>query len=159
VSGHAIEEGPYRYYLRRAWGADLDRLAWIMLNPSTADATTDDPTIRRCIRFTQREGYAGMIVVNLFALRATNPAGLHDHQDPVGPRNRRIVDGALHRADAAVAAWGATVDRHPAAGPERDYALAVAARHHRIVYDLGTTKAGHPRHPLYVAADTPLHAT
>lgn len=146
------QDGVYRYLLTRTW-AEGPALAFVMLNPSTADATADDPTIRRCIGFAKREGFGGLTVVNLYALRATDPRELRRAIDPVGPDN----DGHLRRVtwesqldDApAVVAWGAH------AAPDRVAAFVRLATGTRLVC-LGTTQAGAPRHPLYIAGAQPL---
>lgn len=142
------EDGVYRYDLGRRWGDGGHRLLWVMLNPSTADAHLDDPTIRRCTGFAKGWDYDEMVVVNLCAFRATDPAELGRAGDAFGPENSRFID--LHTADAeaVVAAWGA----HPWASQVADSTLAG----HRPLYCLGRTKAGHPRHPLYVRADQSL---
>lgn len=143
----AVIDGPYRYRLDRWWG-DGPRLVWVMLNPSTADANVDDPTIRRVRGFTQREGYDGFTVVNLFSLRATDPAALASHIDPVGWHGDLIPYAAIKRAPAVVVAWGAN-----------PMAARRAAQFRSSCPDalcLGHTKAGHPRHPLYVRKDQPL---
>lgn len=146
--------GRYRYTLSRAWG-DGPMLAWVMLNPSVADATIDDPTIRRVRGFSRSLGFDGFTVVNLFALRSVNPKALLTAEDPVGPDNDRWLARILATSlyDCVIAAWGA-VDH---LGMQRAAVLRHAFRdapwHH-----LGElTKTGHPRHPLYLAADTPLH--
>ena len=141
----------YRYLLTRELG-DGAPLVFIMLNPSTADAEVDDPTIRRCIRFAARENAGHLVVVNLFALRATDPRELARDPDPVGPRNDEFI--LMHCGPGAriVAAWGA----HPfAAARARTVARMVAGSGARLEC-LGVTKDGHPRHPLYVRADAPL---
>jgi len=132
----------YRYRLLRRWSRGR-RILWVMLNPSTADAQRDDPTIRRCIAFSRDWGYGSMEVVNLYALRATRPAALRRHPDPVGPENERHVRAATRRADLVVAAWGVL-------GAGRDASMALGRRG-RVVC-LGLTRAGAPRHPLYVPA-------
>ena len=76
----------YRYRLARHWGAG-SALPFVMLNPSTADADNDDPTIRRCIAFAKREGAGGIVVANLFAFRATSPADMLAAPNPFGPEN------------------------------------------------------------------------
>ena len=144
--------GGYRYMLTRDWDLDHDRMTIIMLNPSTADQNTDDPTIRRCITFAKREGHGGLQVVNLFGYRATNPATLRTATDPVGPDNDDALLDALDTANYVVVAWGA----HPFAKERAAEVLAVIADHGLPVLCLGTTKDGHPRHPLYVKGDQPL---
>ena len=146
----------YRYALTRTWG-EAPAMTWIMLNPSTADAMQDDPTIRRCIRFARREGCGGIAVVNLFGLRATDPRDLRDSLeagiDPVGPVNDWFVRLHAQGAARAVAAWGAH-------GTPRGRAAEVAAMLEAIpgirLECLGVTADGSPRHPLYVRSDAPL---
>lgn len=147
------DDGLYRYRLWRTWGSG-ERMAWIMLNPSTADAETDDPTIRRCMSFARREGYEGIEVLNLYALRCTKPRHLLDHPQPEGPGNSRYWNEVLTDCSVGmiVAAWGA--------GRPRIAGYPILS----FVYDnrpfgmfcLGTTKGGEPRHPLYVRADQEL---
>lgn len=161
----------YRYRLWRRWG-DGPTVLFVMLNPSTADALQDDPTIRRCIGFAQRWGAGRLEVVNLYAWRATNPRELDGvwceangwasptgeygpwhYTSTAGPfmanRNDVIIEEAAREADRIVAAWGAW------SGPD-DYAVA------RVLEDLlpqgrvealALTKHGQPRHPLYVRGD------
>lgn len=147
------DDGLYRYRLWRTWEPGLPRMAWIMLNPSTADAEVDDPTIRRCIGFAKREGMGGIEVVNLYALRATKPTHLLHHPDPEGPDNGKHWNAVLGdgRTGKVVAAWGSHVDDSGLPGSRaywQDPPLPL--------WCLGWTKAGHPRHPLYVRADEPL---
>ena len=78
--------GRYRYWLRRRWNGDLPQCTFIGLNPSTADARTNDPTLRRCINFADQWGYGSLLLVNLFALRSTDPRALRLSDDPQGPR-------------------------------------------------------------------------
>lgn len=144
----------YRYTLHRDCGAlaSNERLCWVMLNPSTADTTTDDPTIRRCIGFTRAAGYAELEVVNLYAARATNPHDLVTVKDPVGPDNDHHIASAFHAATDVVFAWGGW------ASPNLDVVGRAAAvwstcrSMMRLPLCLGTTKDGSPRHPLYVGA-------
>lgn len=145
--------GAYRYILTREIDCILrwNRPAlFIMLNPSTADATKDDPTIRRCISFAERECCTSLTVVNLFALRATNPKELLNHKDPIGPFNDLRITEQIqrHKMGIIVAAWGA----HPFA---KDRAKEVMDRFGPFMC-LGTNKDGSPKHPLYVKKDTPL---
>lgn len=144
--------GTYRYRLGRRWGPGTSVL-WIMLNPSTADALGDDPTIRRCIGFTKAWGHDAIEVVNLYALRATDPQSLLRHRDPFGPRNWHTLQGAIGARHALImAAWGAKAARHPAA--THIHVPMMAGRIGAHLHCLATTKDGHPRHPLYVKGDT-----
>jgi len=145
--------GRYRYVLTRTWDDTLPVLVFCMLNPSTADASQDDPTIRRCIGFAKREGCGGIAVVNLFAWRATHP-----DQMPVLDDDKSGPDNHLHIADTVrgrrvVVAYGAHVSAHPwTVKPVLKVIRSFAAG----LYHLGTTKSGAPRHPLYVRGDEPL---
>lgn len=146
------ECGLYRYELER-WWSDGPGVLWVMLNPSTADASVDDPTIRRCRGFTRAWGLGGFGVVNLFALRATRPTHLLDHPDPVGPLNESFIRRWLRwdRVALVIVAWGAW--KVPAL-PDMDRDVrAWAEQEQRPLWCLGTTKMGDPRHPLYVKAD------
>jgi hypothetical protein len=146
--------GNYRYALYRPIpGVSRKHLPvlFIMLNPSTADAVKDDPTIRRCIGFADRLGGSELTVVNLFALRATDPGELLTAADPVGPRNDEFLleEIARHRSKEVpgiiLCAWGANP-------------MAVK-RQHAIKGDfhcLGLTKKGAPKHPLYLPWDSPV---
>ncbi len=145
--------GRYRYTLLRRWGTRPKGVTWIMLNPSTADAEIDDPTIRRCMTFTERLGYNAMMVVNLFALRATHPVLLLDAEDPVGEANPIWLRKALHQGKILVAAWG-VVKKPIRSGV--DYIVKLMREDGYNLKCLGTTKDGSPRHPLYVRGDAPL---
>lgn len=147
--------GTYRYTLHRQIPSVLRWVRpclFVMLNPSTADATKDDPTIRRCVGFAKREGCTGLTVVNLFALRATDPAALMLSDNPVGPDNDRHLREQIdaHRIGIIVAAWGS----HQLAQRNRGWLKSLLIE--RGAQCLGMTKDGSPRHPLYVKADQPL---
>jgi hypothetical protein len=139
----------YRYRLERHWWGGRGLCAFIMLNPSTADEHRDDPTIRRCIGFARRWGYAGLIVANLFALRATDPLALFDADDPAGdPANRDAIRAAIDEAALILCAWG-----HFAAARDRGQEVVARARERgRVPHCLGLTRQGAPRHPLYLPA-------
>ena len=139
--------GRYRYNLWRKW-EEGKRLLWVMYNPSTADGQDDDPTIRRCRRFAKDHGFGSMEIVNLFSWRSTSPTALPSAEVAVGPLNNEwIVAGAL-RADAIVAAWGSRAGGAYARARTSDVVNKVVKT--RRLQTLGLTKAGHPRHPLYV---------
>lgn len=151
------DDGLYRYRLDRWWGPESEgagstRLPFIMLNPSTADANMDDPTIRRCMGFARREGFDGITVVNLGAGRATNPDDWTAMEDPEGPENLAYLYDVAEMAGHIVAAWGA----HPHAVNLGAFVLRVLRDAAIPVLCLGTTKSGAPRHPLYVKGDQPL---
>ncbi len=140
--------GRYRYTLTRRWGSGSSSVLWVMLNPSTADATLDDPTIRRCIAFSKAWGRDALTVCNLYALRTTYPAELWKCADPVGPENDKHI--VRSGGDVIVCAWGAN------AKADRVTAFFNLMSGMAPMLCLGTTKAGAPRHPLYVAGSTPL---
>ncbi|VVE54145.1 DUF1643 domain-containing protein [Pandoraea terrigena] len=146
--------GQYRYTLTRdAHDAFATRgpALFIMLNPSTADAILDDPTIRRCRGFARTWDCDGIVVANLYAMRATNPDELWKHPDPVGPLNDQYLRELAAKHETVVCAWGTN------ARPERAQAVReiFSRRHHQLMC-LGVTKDGSPRHPLYVRGDQPL---
>lgn len=144
--------GKYRYLLRRTWDGSKPRALLIMLNPSTADASTDDATIRACVRLLRGLGYGSMEVVNVFAWRATNPDELLRHEDVIGPNNHHTIEAAILRCDVAICAWGA----YP---PAKQYAvelLNLVRSHRPAAYCFGKTKSGAPKHPLYIKSGTPL---
>jgi len=136
------EDRVYRYRLERTW-AEGARATFVMLNPSTADEDSDDPTLRRCMDFARRWGLAGIAVVNLYALRATDPAELWRATDPVGPENDRYLAEAAASGEALIAAWGAR------ARDTRVREVLAIPGFERLTC-LRTTKRGHPGHPLYL---------
>ena len=146
--------GRYRYWLRHEWAhGNGQTVCFVMLNPSTADATQDDPTIRRCMAFAQHWGYNACEVRNLFAYRATRPRLLEQVTNPSGdPAGMDAVLASL-AADTVVLAWGARV---PFARDTQILALLRAQSPTKPLYCLGLTQAGHPRHPLYVRRTTYL---
>lgn len=139
----------YRFALMRAWVPDPQRyVMFVGLNPSTADGMIEDPTLRRCIGFARDWGFDGLWLGNLFAYRATDPKDIPDDlAEAVGPQN---VDPWLSwmRKNSAlcVAAWGA----HPAAARRVPAVVGLLGD----VHALGLTQDGHPRHPLYMRADS-----
>lgn len=136
----------YRYALGRAWGGGEGRVAWIMLNPSAADEVRDDPTIRRCVGFARSWGFRSLEVVNLFAWRTADPAELRRAAAPVGPANDAAIREAVRRASMVVAAWGV----HGGLLQRSSRVLDLLAEEGTRVCCLGLTRAGSPRHPLYV---------
>lgn len=141
-------DGMYRYSLTRRWDYGDSCCTFVMLNPSTADAELDDPTIRRCVDFARKWGHDLLCVVNLYAFRATKPADMWRAADPVGPANNAHIRTACEIADQVVLAWGAK----PRARKRIDEVLD-------LLDDLKTgclaiTKDGYPQHPLFVPGDT-----
>ena len=138
----------YRYRLTRTLEGTGGPLLLIGLNPSTADATQDDPTIRRCIDFARRWGHSELVVANLFAFRATRPKDLKNAPEPIGAETDRILLNEAKRASRILVAWGVH-------GPYKSRDQEVLSLLAPFALScLGTTKAGQPRHPLYIRADT-----
>lgn len=139
--------GQYRYFLSRMWGDqdDCNVVTFIGLNPSTADASVDDPTLRRCMNYAKAWGYSGVWMVNLFGFRATEPKDMMAATDPIGPDNEDHLAEAIMQARLVIAAWGA-------GGGYRHRDKEVIARYGQgdSLACLGLTKDGKPRHPLYL---------
>ncbi len=157
---HISADGKYRYWLERRWlhaPADAPLIVWCMLNPSTANANVDDPTIRRCIGFSHAWGYRRLVVVNLYAYRATEPRDLKGLGGPelFGPENAFWLHSYIEAADAhlIICAWGGKrFKRVP-------LPLPVGSITKARQWCLGRTKSGEPLHPLYLPADTQLVRT
>jgi hypothetical protein len=158
VARHAriSDDGKYRYHLGRYWGSGMSgrQVAFVGLNPSTADAAQDDPTVRRCIRFARDWGFDQLLMVNLFAFRSTDPSYLWTASDPVGPENDQMLRAAAVESELVVGAWGAHELAIPAA--RRLDRLFRELRESGLVQRgysvLGLTRSGAPRHPLYMKA-------
>jgi hypothetical protein len=138
----------YRYTLTREWNEARDILNVIGLNPSTADETQDDPTIRRCVGFARRWGFGKLVMTNLFAIRATYPAALYAAAEPVGPENDAYLRETARNVTAIVCAWGAHGELHG-----RGAAVAKALTQAGVLLNVfGFTQNGQPKHPLYLKA-------
>lgn len=151
--------GLYRYVLWRRWDRPTNLnariLLFCMLNPSTADANKNDPTIERCQRRAKMMRYDGVAVLNLFAYRSTDPKALYDLIDPVGPLNGRWFQKAFEWFDVdPVCAWGAHAEA-VRLGSSRLF-LDACDRFGKKPLCLGRTMWGHPKHPLYVPYSAPL---
>lgn len=146
--------GSYRYWLERG-DPDAPYVAWVLANPSTADAEKDDPTVRKARGFTERWGYKRFVFVNVFAFRSTKPRGLLKSDNPRGPDNNTYIYKAVSGSDIVVLAWGNAIAR-----PLRQYAYGTFHRINLIrpgkAQCLGYTRDRQPRHPLMLAYTTPL---
>jgi hypothetical protein len=142
----AVIDEVYRYSLTRTWDAGKPRACFVMLNPSTADASENDPTIRRCIGFAKSWGYGSLEVVNLFAFRATDPSDLRKATlNTVGIENDFYIGEAIQRAAVVICAWGCF---KPASERARAVLQMIPKPHY-----LKLGKDGDPCHPLYLPAD------
>jgi hypothetical protein len=133
----------YRYRLSRIWDEEKAKAMFVMLNPSTADAKKDDPTIRRCVGFAKEWGYGGIYVGNLYAYRTTNRKALNQVEDPVGPDNKFHVRKMAKLCEKIICAWGFSQ------GPPPDWLRDVGN-----LFYLDQNKDGTPSHPLYLAKET-----
>lgn len=156
MKSSAVVSGPYRFRLDRQWGSNPDDcMVLIMLNPSTADAEKDDPTIRRCISFAKREECSGLVVVNVFPWRATDPKDLARAAKAGadilahGERDRYIREVLTSTRKLPIAAWGA----NPMVTDEIVADLMLIAG---PMLCFGTNKDGSPRHPLYIKNDSKI---
>lgn len=146
--------GRYRYTLARTWDPDLPYVAFIGLNPSTADAVENDPTLNRCIQYARAWGYGGVRMVNLFAFGTTSPADMKAADDPVGPDNDVALQSVCEDAGLVVAACG----NH---GSFRNRSHEVRTMLEGL-YCHKVNKTGEPAHPLYqrkTARPEPLSST
>jgi hypothetical protein len=131
-------------------------VAFIGLNPSTADETVDDPTVRRCVEFARRWGFERMVMLNAFAFRATDPKLMKRADDPIGPNNDLYIKQQASECDLVVACWGNHALWHPKAGhpvtrqAEVMFALAEVGVTPTM---FRRTKLGAPNHPLYLCKD------
>ncbi len=137
----------YRYQLTRIWAPGEGRVSFVMLNPSTATERQNDPTVERCERRARALGYGAFRVVNIFAWRATDPRDMRAAADPVGPDNDAAIVEAARWADRVICAWG-THGAHLGRGAAVEALLRETGR---PLFHLGLSKAGHPKHPLYIA--------
>lgn len=137
----------YRYLLTRVWDPSGRRALFIMLNPSTADEIKNDPTVERCERRSRALGFGAFRVCNIFAYRATDPRDMKAQSDPIGPGNDAAISESCAWADDVICAWG-THGAHMKRGDE----VVELVKNARVnPFHLGLSKAGHPKHPLYIA--------
>ena len=146
--------GRYRYFLRRRW-EDGEDCVFVGLNPSTADGSKNDATVRKCIHFARSWGFAGISLVNLYARRCRYPQALATSDDPVGPDNDLWLTSVIGGAPHAIAMWGNHGARIYSEGIRRD-TLVITLRSKWSCF--GKTKLGAPKHPLYLPKATPLQA-
>lgn len=137
----------YRYALTRIWDRTGARVNFLMLNPSTATEIQNDPTVERCERRARALGFGSFRVTNIFAYRATDPKVMRLAIDPIGPENDSAILDAAQWAGQVVCAWG-TNGAHLERGPKVLRLLQEKAK--VPLYHLGLSKAGHPKHPLYI---------
>jgi len=135
----------YRYSLHRIWNGNKPFCLFVCLNPSTATETIDDPTVRRCIRFSFAWGYGGMVMTNIFAYRSTDPSNLKIPDDPIGPENDSFIKKLSFEAGITITAWG----NHGNYLNRGKTVLSFLKDPHY----LKLTKDGAPNHPLYLKAD------
>lgn len=148
----------YRYRLWRQWDASLPSVVWLMLNPSTADELVLDPTLRRCQGYARQWGAGGFEVLNLFALRSTDPKGLYGIEDPVGPDNDQTIADTFRLASLAgplpgydrpfvAVGWG----RERMASPRARQLVPILPAGMEL-RSLRVNQDGSPQHPLYLPA-------
>ena len=136
----------YRYSLTRVWDASGRRVNFVMLNPSTATEVQNDPTVERCERRARALGYGSFAVTNIFAWRDTDPRAMRAARDPVGPENDSAIRDRAQWAQDVITAWG-THGAHLDRGAQ---VLRLLQTTERPLFHLGLSKAGHPKHPLYL---------
>lgn len=145
VGATLSDDRKYRYRLWRLWN-DKPPCVFVLLNPSTADELKDDPTVKRCMARALREGFGGIVIVNLFALRSANPVALKSCDDPIGPENNEHIRQAVRGAGAVICGWG-----------NDGKLLGRGEQVLKMIRDEGATPLalkvnfdGSPQHPLYI---------
>lgn len=162
----------YRYVLTRFWPGGTGVASFVGLNPSTATETEDDPTVRKCMGFARSWACSGMVMLNAFAFRATDPRKMMKAGDPVGPENDAYLRAWLWMPspfDTAIACWGVhgahrdrgkhvhQLLREECGDQQQPVEMDAGPRRpHDRLFTFGFTKDGHPKHPLYLAGATPL---
>ena len=140
----------HRYWLVRTWDSSKPTVAFLMLNPSTADAFKLDPTVRRCWGYAKEWGYGSLVVVNIFGLRSTDPKMLYGHPDPIGHDNDTFIRHAAETSDMVVSGWG----NHGSLNSRGAEVLSMFEDNADIsLHALKITKQGNPSHPLYLRGD------
>jgi len=139
------EDKKYRYSLGRFWEDSLDKVLFIMLNPSYADSNKEDPTINRLITFSKKWGYGGFWVCNLYPFITPSPKELHNYQENKGIRNKEYIKKYILKSKRIVYGWGAT-------GQEPEWLVNLVKK----PYCFGKNKNGTPKHPLYLNSNTKL---
>ena len=137
----------YRYALTRIWDKNAGRVAFVMLNPSTATEMQNDPTVERCERRARALGFGGFRVTNIFAWRDTDPKNMRMAKAPIGPENDTTIQEACTWADKVIAAWG----NHGAYLERGAQVIKILRGSGRPILHLGLSKQGQPKHPLYIA--------
>jgi len=138
----------WRYHLKQVWDDTKPNLLWMMLNPSTADETQNDPTVERCEQRARQWGYGGVEVYNIFAYRATDPSDMKAQAEPIGPDNDKWAAEFAKQSQhtLAILGWGEH-GKHRDRGAE---VLKIIQSHQGQVQVLKVNKSGHPKHPLYI---------
>lgn len=142
--------GKYRYSLSRTWDTNLEKIIFILLNPSTADAYVDDNTVKKCIKFAETWKFGSLEIVNLFAYRATDPRVLITVDEPIGKENDRYILESVKNANKIVVGWG-----NKCCFSSRDIDVLNLLSNYKL-YCLDINKTGKPKHPLYVAENKEL---
>ena len=142
MQGGAVIIGNYRYLLWRKWDSKGKTVSFIMLNPNSADAQINDPTITRCINFAKSWGYGRLEVVNMLAYRTSKPSLLKQAAEPIGRDNNRFILESVKRCDRIILAWG-----NHGVWRKQDLYILQLLENYDYLYSLGITKQGCPRHP------------
>jgi hypothetical protein len=148
----------YRHRLDRWWGPG-PRVGWFMCNPSDAGEESDDPTVKKCIGFTARWNYSGLVVINPWDMVLTYPEDLPRALVPCSPVNGKFIAQAVNEIDLLIVAWGCSIVVKKMRGrgmdPNEMVRIIREGRPELPIQCLGRTDFGEPRHPLMLAYSTP----
>jgi len=141
--------GKYRFYLQRSWDVTKKAVAFICLNPSTADETLDDPTVRRCVNYAKSWGYGTFYMLNLFAYRATDPKKMKSADRPIGNMNDFWIESITSECDMTICAWGNDGGHLNRSDRVCFLMNEFGVEPHALVVNV----SGEPSHPLYLKKD------
>lgn len=150
------QDRKHRYSLTRTWDVNRPIIAYIGLNPSTADENKLDNTTTKCVQWAKRDLFGTYVMLNLFAFVSTDPKGLLVADDPVGELNNEYIRKTCSLVDTVVFAWGAHRNQHPLVRSQTELVMRIARENCDRIMCLGLTQHGFPKHPLYLPKTTQL---
>jgi hypothetical protein len=149
--------GNHRYWLTRTWNVHLPRVTFVGFNPSTADASQDDATIRKCIGFAKRWGHGSLLMLNVFTYRSTDPLELLKRDWIIGDPEEELAGyNLINMNELVICGWGTAISKMPFYVSRPKMIIERLVKRAAKVRALHINKDGSPKHPLYVSYGTKL---